>query len=507
VTYDIGRLPVLENDRLVGIVTRTDVLRQLHQDKTRGREIDPERERNGNLSYCPLPLSHWRERISPPLWQLLSSAANAAEKRGWHLYLVGGAVRDLLLADNAEGEDINSPIALQDIDMVVDGFHQSADAGAGVKLAKELQKIYPHSRLEIHGAFQTAALLWHKDPELDNLWVDIATARTEFYPYPAANPEVEASSIRQDLYRRDFTINALAVRITAPRAGKLLDFFGGLLDLQAGQIRVLHANSFIEDPTRIYRAVRFAVRLGFEIEPQTQGYIRHAIASGIYEQIQEKNSRAPALETRLKSELKYILQAPYWKPALRLLAELGALRCIHPTLELTEQLWWQVRLVDRCLQRFDREKTLEHWQMRLEVLIAALKPPYPGKVASNLQLPADSIQRLSQLQEAKTNIVESLPKCERISEIVLLLRQYQLPTLILIAAFSPREVRHQIWRYLSELSHIKAPLNGNDLKALGYKPGRQFKEILDALLVATLDGEVSDRTSALAYLAQRYPQR
>ncbi|WP_226575750.1 CBS domain-containing protein [Microseira wollei] len=507
VTYDIGRLPVLSNNQLVGIVTRTDVLRQLHQDKTRGREIDPERERNGNLSYCPLPLSQLRDRIAPPLWHLLTAAANAAEKRGWHLYLVGGAVRDLLLADSAEGEDIDSPIALQDIDMVVDGFHRAADAGAGVKLAKELQKIYPHSRLEIHGAFQTAALLWHKDPELDNLWVDIATARTEFYPYPAANPEVEASSIRQDLYRRDFTINALAVRITAPRAGKLLDFFGGLLDLQAGQIRVLHANSFIEDPTRIYRAVRFAVRLGFEIEPQTQGYIRHAIASGIYEQIQEKNSRAPALETRLKSELKYILHAPYWKPALRLLAELGALRCIHPTLELTEQLWWQVRLVDRCLQRFDREKTLEHWQMRLEVLIAALKPPYPGKVASNLQLPADSIQRLSQLQEAKTNIVESLPKCERMSEIVLLLRQYQLPTLILIAAFSQREVRHQIWRYLSDLSHIKAPLNGNDLKALGYKPGRQFKEILDALLVATLDGEVSDRTSALAYLAQRYPLR
>ena len=523
VTYDIGRLPVLENNQLVGIVTRTDVLRQLHQDKNRGREQEGERERNGNLSYCPLPISHLRDRgsvaeqnrISPPLWQLLSSAANAAEKRGWHLYLVGGAVRDLLLADNAEGENIDSPIALQDIDLVVDGFNRSADAGAGVKLARELQKIYPNSRLEIHGAFQTAALLWHKDPELDNLWVDIATARTEFYPYPAANPEVEASSIRQDLYRRDFTINALAVRLTAPRAGKLLDFFGGLLDLQAGKIRVLHANSFIEDPTRIYRAVRFAVRLGFEIEPQTQGYIRHAIASGIYEQIQEKNSRAPALETRLKSELKYILQAPYWKPALRLLAELGALRCIHPTLELTEQLWWQVRLVDRCLQRFDQEKILEHWQMRLEVLIAALKPPYPGKVASNLQLPADSIQRLSQLEQAKTNIVESLPKCDspaetqsdRISQIVFLLRQYQLPTLILIAAFSPREVRRQIWRYLSELSHIKAPLNGNDLKELGYKPGRQFKEILDALLVATLDGEVSDRASALAYLAQRYPQR
>ena len=104
---------------------------------------------------------------------------------------------------------------------------------------------------------------------MGSLWVDIATARTEFYPYPAANPQVEASSIRQDLYRRDFTINALALRLTTPNQGELLDFFGGTVDLRSRQVRVLHANSFIEDPTRIYRAVRFAVRLGFAIEPQT----------------------------------------------------------------------------------------------------------------------------------------------------------------------------------------------------------------------------------------------
>ena len=102
--------------------------------------------------------------------------------------------------------------------------------------------------------------------------VDIATARTEFYPYPAANPEVEASSIQQDLYRRDFTINAMAIRLTEPGAGQLLDFFGGLVDLQQQTIRVLHPNSFIEDPTRIYRAVRFAVRLEFTLDPQTGGF-------------------------------------------------------------------------------------------------------------------------------------------------------------------------------------------------------------------------------------------
>ena len=303
VTYDIGRLPVLENEQLVGIVTRTDVLRELHQWNRMQRTGEQGTWKRVCRQVYQLN-TELRNRLAPQLWQLLTKASQAAEKRGWHLYLVGGAVRDLLLAEKAAGN-----LMIKDIDLVVDGFHKSADVGAGVELAKALQQLYPTARLEIHGAFQTAALLWHKDPELDSLWVDIATARTEFYPYPAANPEVEASSIRQDLYRRDFTINAMALRLTSPRAGELLDFFGGLLDLQAKQIRVLHANSFIEDPTRIYRGVRFAVRFGFQIEPQTEDYIRYAINSGVYDRTTQENSKTPALQTRLKTELKTYLRS------------------------------------------------------------------------------------------------------------------------------------------------------------------------------------------------------
>jgi tRNA nucleotidyltransferase (CCA-adding enzyme) len=470
--------------------------------------------------------------LAPPFWELLSKASLQAEQRGWHLYLVGGAVRDLLLAQ----DNSSQPLKLQDIDLVVDGFHRSADVGAGVELANALQQIYPEARLEIHGAFQTAALLWHKDPTFGSLWVDIATARTEFYPYPAANPEVEASSIRQDLYRRDFTINALAVRLTSPRAGEMLDFFGGLLDLQAKQIRVLHANSFIEDPTRIYRAVRFAVRLGFEIEPQTEEYIRYAINSGVYNRTQGENSKAPALQTRLKSELKYILQAPYWKAALRLLADLGALQCIHPTLELDNNLWRQLRLVEHCLQRFSSEQTslprksektgdsrnagaqgrrrenliqnhpTPPWLLRLEVIVAHLAPEYRGKVAENLQLPDESIQRLRSFDRSQAQVMESLPLYQKPSQVVQLLRQYGLPMLILIALQSPRPIRSQIWRYLTCWANVQPPLNGNDLKKLGYKPGPQYRQILEQLLAAKLDGLISDRASAEKFLAENYPQ-
>lgn len=464
-TYDIGRLPVIDRGQLVGIVTRTDVLRKLQ----------------------PAPKSLRLERFAAPFQKIFAIASEAAEDRGWHLYLVGGAVRDLLLADPT------AEVSLSDIDFVVDGFHRSAEVGAGVELAKCLQEIYPQARLEIHGKFQTAALLWHNDSELGSLWIDIATARTEFYLYPAANPEVEASSIRQDLYRRDFTVNALALRLTNPRAHELLDFFGGVSDLRSRLIRVLHPNSFIEDPTRIYRAVRFAVRLGFEIEPQTEAYIRHAIASGVYNL---RDRPVPALQSRLRSELKYILQTRYWKPAIQKLADLDALVCIHPNLKLDRELWQQLKWADR-FQRFDL--AIPHWQLLLEVLIAKLDDRAP--VAKTLQLPHDAIKRLAKLPEIEATLQPS----EKPSEMVQRLKPFDSETLALIAARGTRSMRRSIWQYFNVWSHIKPPLDGSDLKALGYKPGKQFKQLLEELLVLALDGEIRDRTDAEQYLSEHYP--
>jgi tRNA nucleotidyltransferase (CCA-adding enzyme) len=491
-TYDIGRLPVVENDRLIGIITRTDLLR------------------NQQLAIAPtslqtqaaLPLL--QQYLSPATYQLLMFAAQQAEQRGWHLYLVGGAVRDLLLRD--AGRTVNAIAThpdLSDLDLVVDGFHRSADQGAGVELAKALQDIYPQTKLQIHGQFQTAALLWHHDPQLNSLCLDIATARTEFYLYPAANPEVEASSIWQDLYRRDFTINALAVRLTTPRQGELIDFFGGSLDLVNQQVRVLHANSFIEDPTRIFRAVRFAVRLGFAIEPQTEGYIRYAIASGIYARMQAEVEKLPALQTRLKQELKYILQTPYWRSALLTLKDLGAFVCIHSSLELTHQLEWKLRLCDRIFRKID--PTAPRWEVLLECLLASLEPSARVKVASGFQMPIDSIERLRSFDTVQEQVTTMLPKLDRPSQVVEHLKPYDVRLLSLVAIAVPRPIRRQVWRYLTEWSHVKSPLSGNGLRQLGYSPGKQFKEILAAILVATLEGEVVDVASAIAFVQARFP--
>ena len=144
--------------------------------------------------------------------------------------------------------------------------------------------------------------------------------------------------------------------------------------------------------------------------------------------------------------------------------------------------------------------------MRLELLIAYLAPEYRGKVAANLQLPADSIKRLEVLEAGKNQLAEGLPKCEFPSQLVLLLRNYELPVLIAIAIQSPRSARRQILEYLTRWANVEPPLNGNDLKALGYKPGPGFKRMLDDLLAATLDGDLGDRAAAISFLAQRYPQ-
>jgi tRNA nucleotidyltransferase (CCA-adding enzyme) len=496
VNNDIGRLPVIGDNELLGIVTRTDVLRYLHQ--TRQNVNNFMKEENSPLLSCLSP--SLAKHLHPPIWKLLQQAATYAQSQGWHLYLVGGGVRDLLLMEESE------TLSLQDIDLVVDGFHRNAITEAGVKLAEALQSFYPQARLSIHGEFQTAALLWHKDENLDSLWLDIATARTEFYPYPAANPEVESSSIRQDLYRRDFTINALAIRLTNPHGGELLDFFGGLQDLRSHYIRVLHPNSFIEDPTRIFRAVRFAVRLNFTIESQTREYINYAISCGVYEKVSLEKISIPALTTRLKAELTYILQAKYWKPALKLLDEVGALTCLHSRCQLTSELWWQIRCLDRWLKYYNldqQNQKISSWLLRLEIMLASFEEGV--KVAENLQLPKDSIERLKFLSRNNEKIKNTLPSCQNISEKVEFLATYQPFTLLLIAVKNNKQVRNTIWNYLMHWGKIKSPLNGKDLQELGYKPGRQYKEMLTKVQALFLDGKIRNEKEAKDFIRKNYP--
>ncbi|MEM1311774.1 MAG: poly(A) polymerase, partial [Cyanobacteria bacterium P01_H01_bin.153] len=214
----------------------------------------------------------------------------------------------------------------------------------------------------------------------------------------------------------------------------------------------------------------------------------------------------PALQTRLKAELQYILAADYWAPALALLDELGALVCLHSELELSDRLWQQLRQLSRWLAQLAPLSSLTPWLLRLELLLTTLPTTQRAPVAEHLQLPQASIQRLRVLTRAEAEIVAKLPRCDRPSQYVHRLQNYDLALLVLVSLRQSQEIQARIWRYLTDWSQVKAILSGNDLKALGYPPGPLYREILSSVRTATLDGEVKNREGAIALVLQQFPR-
>ncbi|MGC1217070.1 MAG: CBS domain-containing protein [Phormidesmis sp.] len=493
-TYDIGRLPVTVAGSLIGIVTRSDLLRQAQRPQQRRQP-----SATPSVPACDRLYQQLVKR-SGAIWPALQQIAEAAEKNGWALYLVGGAVRDLLLSERGQ------VYPLTDIDLVVDG----AIPGAGVALAKTIQSSDPQVDLQVYGEFQTAALTWQigfeSNKEEDTLLpfaIDIATARTEFYPYPAANPEVESSTIHQDLYRRDFTINAMALRLSGEHAGELLDFFGGQSDLQQRQIRVIHPNSFIEDPTRIFRAVRFAVRLDFELEAHTQKLVRYAVHSGLYAHIQIDQKKVPALQSRLKTELEYLLASDRWEQALSQLDNLDALACLHPSMKMTPMRWQQMRRLARWQAKFAPDHP--RWLLLLMLLLAQLEPIVGDRVAARLNLDSQNQSQLQQVHQWEPRLVSQLPKAQKPSQIYDCLHRCGLVELLLIASLHPYTLGPQIWHYIVQLSRMPTLINGDTLKRLGYRPSPQFREILAAVHRLSLDGKLDTSAAAQTYVLFHYP--
>ena len=239
---------------------------------------------------------------------LVNNAVALAGNRNLPLYLVGGIVRDLLLGQ------IND---ICDLDLVVEG-----DA---VRLAGEFaEKV--GGRLMAHLIFNTAKI------ELGKWTIDIAMARTETYAKPGALPVVTAGTLKTDLFRRDFTINAMAISLNPDNYGELVDLYGGLKDLNNKSIRILHDKSFTDDATRIWRAIRYEQRLGFEIEPETLSLLKKNV---------------PLMKTvggyRLRHELELVLKEKEPEKALRRAAELGVLTVLHPSLKVDDWLVSQFR--------------------------------------------------------------------------------------------------------------------------------------------------------------------
>lgn len=487
-----GQIPVLPEaaeagsaTRPIGVVTRTDLLNYIFQPPSKTTEINMRR----------LML----EILPPVLWQMVLAISETAAELNLPLYFVGGLVRDLLLGK-----------APTDLDMVVEG-----DA---IRLGKMLAQRFG-GQMRSHKRFGTAKWLLDEavwtavlqrekkkiqetgDLRLVNAYlqnlpptIDFVTARTEFYTEPTALPEVTHGSIKLDLHRRDFAINTLALRLDGAFLGQLLDFYGGQQDLAQGIIRVLHSLSFVDDPTRILRAVRLEQRLKFQIEPRTLELIADALP------LLDRVSGA-----RLLHEIELTLQESEPTAALARLAELDVLDHIY------EGLVWlpETAVFFQHVPQFWQEPPWSGWladESPLFIYFALWLAALPEAAQRG------AMKRLRVRKATKADVLAcarlrrewvSLPATLKPSEVVKLMRPYPVRVLLvgrILLAGQPAAAL--IERYLQEWRGVKTAVTGDTLREMGLKPGPQFGIWLEKLLAARLDGAVSSEAEERALLNQ-----
>jgi tRNA nucleotidyltransferase (CCA-adding enzyme) len=464
-----GQIPVVEGGQVLGVVTRTDLIRLwgVPEEPSRRLKIAVRLE----------------QALSEPGLKLVRRISRTADEMDVVPYFVGGLVRDLLLGQ---------PIA--DVDMVIEG-----DA---IALADQLARTLG-GRVIAHRRFGTAKWLlsnevWAKvadyvssDEELPPS-VDFVTARTEFYTHPTALPQVAQSSIKQDLHRRDFTINTLAIRLDPDHWGELLDFYGGEEDLEAGVIRVLHSLSFIDDPTRILRAARLESRLDFHLDPRSEELIEDAL---------------PLLGRvsgdRIRHELELIFREDEPERALCRLDELAALTQVHP--ELRCDSWLKARY-QSLRDGFDPDV----WGLTSEDMLfvhlslLAYRPDEEATQAlgERLKVKREDEEDLLLVQNLQQRVPE-LKELDRTSSIYHLLKHYPARVLAVVWVASDNDlVRERLLRYRTDWRLVEPEVTGDDLKAMGLEPGPLFGDLLRALRDARLNGAVSTRDEETALVKQ-----
>jgi tRNA nucleotidyltransferase (CCA-adding enzyme) len=439
-----GRVAVLRDGKLAGVVTRSDVLRALgEQPGQPGRPRTSLADDLGRL-----------ERLAP-----VFEAVAALSEPYDGVYLVGGTVRDIVLGERSF-----------DVDVAVEG-----DAIAFAQaLADALD-----GRVRAHEKFGTAVVLYGERER-----IDVVTARTEFYDAPAALPSVEHASIREDLFRRDFTINAMAVSLKGDDFGRVVDPFGGRADLAGRRIRVLHNLSFIDDPTRIFRAVRYENRYGFRMDDHTLRLARGCIEMGLVGDLSS---------ARLRDELVALLEEGEVEHSILRLAELGADRTIHPHLAADEEA---VRLLARMralAQEYDVD--VPAWRLGLTALARKLPPDEAYRWLQRLKVRRRDAEQIASAVTVGPRLVERLGsgKVEP-AEIVALSDRYAPDAPLFALALADLAPLHAYFRGLRD---VQLEVTGSDLAELGLDESPRVGEILAELRRRKLNGELDGRESEL----------
>lgn len=468
-------LPVVKASRVAGVITRTDLMNIL----VGGPVIS-------DFQYDARHASHFekqkniaallKERLPKRLIDLFKDIGKVADILGYNVYVVGGFVRDLFLRK----ENL-------DVDIVVEGD--------GIKLAYEFAQ-HHDARVRSHRKFGTAVLVFP-----DGFKMDIATARMEYYESPGAPPIVEESSLRMDLLRRDFTINTLAIQLNKRKYGALVDHFAGQKDIREKVIRVLNNLSFVEDPTRVLRAIRFEQRFGFKTGKLTLALMKNAIKIDCFKGLSGR---------RLYLELKLLLMEQNPLRAIGRMNDLNLLPVISPKIRFTENLRFLLEETRETITWFNRlylEEPYEPWKVYWYGLIAFLDIQSLHRLAVRMQMGNQERQELIPESSVMDDVLEKLHRVDSYDnyDLYTLLDHYDTEILLFLMAKTRSEkVKRKISHFFTKLRGTRIILKGKDLKNMGFKTGPLYKEIFESLLKARLNNVINTKEEEVEFVKEMF---
>ena len=466
VKHNIGRVPVVVEGRIVGIVTRTDLLKVIHGNnypnwyKKTYDEIDPIEGVNLRDQMLKLPAD---------ILNILKLAGKIGDELNKKVYVVGGFVRDLILGAKN-----------WDIDLVIEGD--------GLQYAEGLNKELK-GETKLYHQFGTALITLDSGKT-----IDIVTARREYYEYPAALPKIEQSTIWSDLFRRDFTINCMALQLNQEDFGVLIDYFGGLRDLKEKQIRVLYNLSFIEDPTRIFRAIRFASRFGFEIEVESKNFMLQAVNTQMIQKLSDD---------RIREEILQIMKEKSICDSLLMLQETKVFNSLHPELKIDKGILDKICRIEGTISEFKELYSGEINQ--LLIIIMQLLSEFPLKelevIIKRFTLNKNVEKQIQKALEDRDEIYKLLSQENLDSyQLYRVLQNISIETLVFYHNDCNHSfIRHYILYYLLKLKHITTLISGKELKEWGIKPGPIYSKVLDEVLSAKVKGYIYSHQEEIDY--------
>lgn len=473
-------IPITERGRVQGVITRTDLLNLLVNDPSHlpksllHEDEQPSTIRTRNLTTL------LADQVDRDLIVLLRQVGEVAEKMQCQAFVVGGFVRDLLLN-----------IQNYDLDIVVEGN--------GIIFAKELAKELKAS-VRTHRKFGTATVILP-----DGMRIDVATARLEYYEYPAAIPTVELSSIKLDLYRRDFTINAMAIHLNPDRFGTLVDFFKSQNDLKRQLISVLHNLSFVEDPTRIFRAIRFEQRLDFRITKHTEKLIKNAVQMKLFDRF---------FGPRFFNELRQILSQDNPIPALRRIADFDLFQFLwpdlRPNLKIDRRFVHVLTQASRAVSWFKLmylDEELEVWRVYLLAIMSRSRIRELISFCKRFELPEKLEKSLVRQKAEVDRIAKEMlhRRSMKPSEIYWLLHELDNEGLLYLMSIARKKhIQKAVSQFVTQLDGEQPLISGADLQEMGYRPGPDFRTMLNHVIEAQLNGKVNSHQDALLFIRDNY---